>query len=156
MEKKCSCSRRNFLISSTKAALGAAVCSNLLNSCNKKPVDILGDDEAKLLTLDINLPPELATVGGAVKFSVAGQNPPLTLLIYRKAEREFIVVSAACTHKGIQVELPDQDGVIVCYGDGAKFDIKQGGKALIPSITPMDLKRYDCTLNGNTLTVYQS
>lgn len=154
MENKCKCSRRKFIISSTKAALGAAVCGNLLHSCNKKPVEILGDDESKLVTLDLNDYPALSKPGGAEKKFLDEEN--VELIIYRKSETEAIVVSVYCTHQGVPVDLPDDDGIIRCPHDGARFDIKQGGKALSPELTTQDLKRYNCTLTGTILTIYQN
>ncbi len=154
MKKKCSCSRRTFIVSSTKAALGAAVCGNLLNSCNKMPPDILGDDENKLAIIDLKEYSELTQVGGAVKKLLEGEN--LELLIYRKSETEVVVVSSACTHMQFPVDLPDGEGIITCMNDGAKFDIKQGGKALSPEITSLDLKGYNCFLSGTILTIFQS
>ncbi len=111
MAKKCcgGCSRRKFLISSTKAALGAAVSAELLSSCNKIPVDIVGDNEQKITTITTADYPELAQIGGSVKIFDIKQEP---IIVYRKSETEVKAVYSSCTHKQFQVELPDKDGII--------------------------------------------
>ena len=155
MEKKqCRCSRRKFIISSTKAALGAAISGELLSSCNKKPENIIGDDEEKIGTVDLNDPlySVLKQIGGSTKIFDIEE---YALIAYRKSEDEMVVLSELCTHQGVPVELPDENGIIICNGDGANFDAKQNGKALSPDITPLDLKSYYSILEGNTLTIYR-
>lgn len=152
MNKKCTCSRRNFISSSTKAVLGAAVCSNLLGSCNKTPVDIIGDDENKILSINIDSFPDLMQIGGFTKHRIPSLSHPI--LLHRKSETEVIALMSACTHKGVEVELPDSNGISTCPGDGARFDIKSGGKALSPSITTLNLKKFDCIFDGKVLTIY--
>lgn len=153
-KKQCRCSRRKFLVSSTKAALGAAVSAELLSSCNKKPAEIIGDDEERIAIIDLNNYTELKQIGGSVKIYDIESFP---LIAYRKSETEIMVVYSACTHQQFEVEKPDQDGIIVCMNDGATFDIKQNGKALSPAITPLDLKSYYTILNveKNTLSIYE-
>ena len=153
-KKQCRCSRRKFLISSTKAALGAAVSAELLSSCNKKPANIIGDDEQKIGTVDLNDPlyTELQHEGGSARIPDLEE---FQLIAYRKSEDEVVVLSELCTHKGVPVELPDENGIILCMGDGAEFDAKQNGKALSPAITPLDLKSYYSILEGDVLSIYR-
>ncbi len=147
------CSRRKFLISSTKAALGAAVSAELLSSCNKTPIDIIGDDEQKIGTVDLNQYTELKQVGGSARIPDIEE---FELIAYRKSEDEVVVFSSLCTHKNFPVELPNKDGIIVCMQDGARFDIKENGKALSPDLTTLDLKHYEAILNGNKISVFES
>jgi nitrite reductase/ring-hydroxylating ferredoxin subunit len=154
MSKECcgGCSRRRFLVSSTKAVLGTAFTVEILSSCNKTPDEIVGDDEQKIASIDLTLYTELKQVGGSVKIYDIENFP---LIAYRKSETEIVVVYSACTHQGVEVDLPDAEGIITCPQDGAKFDIKEYGKALSPAITTLDLTRYYAILNGDTLTIYQ-
>jgi nitrite reductase/ring-hydroxylating ferredoxin subunit len=155
MKDKCcgGCSRRRFLVSSTKAVLGAALSAEILNSCNKLPTEIIGDDEQKIATIDLSLYTELKQVGGSAQISGIEENP---LIAYRKSETEIVVVYSLCTHEGfLMYDLPDKDGIIVCPNDGAKFDLKEYGKALSPELTTLDLTRYYAILNGNTLDIYK-
>ncbi len=155
LKKQCQCSRRKFLISSTKAALGAAVSAELLSSCNKKPANIIGDDEQKIATIDLNDPlyTVLKQIGGSTKILDIEE---YALIAYRKSEDEMVVLSELCTHQGVQVDLPDENGIITCMsGDFAQFDAKQNGKALTPAITPLDLKSYYSILEGDILTIFR-
>lgn len=153
MEKKqCRCSRRKFIISSTKAALGAAISGELLSSCNKKPQNIIGDDEEKIGTVDLDLYTKLKQIGGSARIP---DLEDFELIAYRKSEDDVVVFSSLCTHKGVPVNLPDENGIIICEGDWAEFDAKQNGKALTPDITPLALKSYYSILEGNTLTIYR-
>ena len=153
-KKQCRCSRRKFIISSTKAALGAAVSAELLSSCNKKPIEIIGDDEEKIASIDLNNYPELKKIRGSEKIYDIESFP---LIAYRKSEDEVIVVSSECTHQQFEVELPDENGIIICLGDGAYFDIKEDGKTLSPELAPRDLKSFYSVLNvkNNTLSIYK-
>lgn len=151
-KKQCQCSRRKFLISSTKAALGAAVSAELLSSCNKKPANIIGDDEQKIATIDLDLYAKLKLIGGSEKIPDIEE---FELIAYRKSEDEVVVLSELCTHQGVPVGLPDENGIIKCPQDGAEFDAKQNGKALSPAITPLDLKSYYSILDGNVLTIFR-
>lgn len=126
-KKQCRCSRRKFLISSSKAALGAAVSAELLSSCNKKPANIIGDDEQKLGTVDLNIYTELKQIGGSARIPDLEE---FQLIAYRKSEDEMVVLSEVCSHENFPVELPDENGIIVCMSHGALFDAKQNGKAL--------------------------
>lgn len=153
-KKQCQCSRRKFLISSTKAALGAAVSAELLSSCNKKPANIIGDDEQKIGTVDLNDPlyTELKQIGGSARIPDLEE---FELIAYRKSEDEVVVLSELCTHQGVPVGLPDENGIITCPQDGAEFDAKENGKALSPEITPLDLKSYYSILEGDVLSIYR-
>ena len=152
-KKQCRCSRRKFIISSTKAALGAAISAELLNSCNKKPANIIGDDEEKIGIVDLTLYTELQVVGGSAR--IPDLEEDYQLIAYRKSEDEIVVFSELCTHQGFPVELPDENGIIICMNDGAQFDAKQNGKALSPDLTTLDLKSYYSILEGNTLTIFR-
>lgn len=152
--KQCRCSRRKFIVSSTKAALGAAMSSELLSSCNKKPANIIGDDEQKIGIVDLTLYTELQHIGGSAR--IPDLEEDYQLIAYRKSEDEIAVFSELCTHKNFPLELPDKNGIITCMNDGAEFDAKQNGKALSPALTTLDLKSYYTILEGNTLTIFRS
>ncbi len=146
------CSRRKFLISSTKAALGAAVSAELLGSCNKTPSEIIGDNEKKIAERDLDLYTELKEIGGSAKLYDIESYP---LIAYRKSESEVVVVYSICTHQGYEVELPDENGEMECPHDGAKFDIEENGVSLSPELTTLSLKQYYAILNGNKLSIYE-
>ncbi len=153
MKGKCcgGCSRRKFLVSSTKAVLGAALSAEVLSSCNKMPANIIGDDEQKIGNVDLNLYTELKQIGGSARIPDIEE---FELIAYRTSEDEVVVLSTLCTHKNFPVELPDENGIIMCMNDGAQFDAKHNGKALSPELTILDLKSYYSILEGNTLTIF--
>ncbi len=152
--KKKSCSRRSFVIDLSKMTLGAALYAYVLQSCNKTPAEIFGDDEETLKTINVkNDYPELSEIGGSVYIELGTGSYPL--VAYRKSTTEIVVVTSECTHQSVQVDLPDKTGVLQCPGDGALFDMSKGGKAITPNVTPMDLKKLNALFSGDTLTVYK-
>ncbi len=146
------CSRRKFIVSSTKAVLGAAVTIELLNSCNTTPANIVGDNEKKIAIIDLTLYTELKQIGGSAKIYDIEEYP---LIGYRKSETEIVIVYSACTHQGVEIELPNEKGVAECPHDHATFDLNEEGKALLPDITNLALKSYYGILNEDSLTIYE-
>lgn len=58
--------------------------------------------------------PELATPNGAVAIQVAGSTDPL--LVLRTGERQYVVLSPICTHRGCTVEVAGDRLECPCHG----------------------------------------
>jgi Rieske Fe-S protein len=60
--------------------------------------------------------------------------------------------SSECSHLGVDVTLPNQDGLLMCTsGDGGTYDIY--GRTLGPP-APENLKGYTAIMNENTVEIY--
>jgi cytochrome b6-f complex iron-sulfur subunit len=73
------------------------------------------------------------------------------VIVAKTSAGEFIAVSAACTHQGVNVEFQSSNNRFHCPGHGANFTITgtvQNGPANSP------LTKYNTSLNGNLLRVY--
>ena len=148
----CKCmSRRQFLISSSKVTFSAAATAACLNTCNKKPADILTGSETAIQTIDITEPEytDLQEVKGSAYVYIDGMDKPL--ILYRDSETEIFAYSSECTHLGVEVRLPDQDGKIRCPGDNGVYNVY--GKTL-GDPAPADLKGYTAIINGNSVDIY--
>ena len=112
--------RRKFLRSTTLA--GACLfCGNTATffagcESEKKPA------ADKKTDFDISSIEALQSVGGALKTKLDGVNGGKTILIARTSEKEFVVLAAQCTHKGVEVKLP-KEGIIKCPAHGSQFKI---------------------------------
>jgi nitrite reductase/ring-hydroxylating ferredoxin subunit len=73
------------------------------------------------LAIDLGDPgyTDLRTVGGAVKIDVDGRDLPVMLV--RVDEETVIALSTYCTHWGCEVDLPDEDGLIICRCHGTRY-----------------------------------
>jgi cytochrome b6-f complex iron-sulfur subunit len=73
------------------------------------------------------------------------------VIVAKTSAGEFIAVSAACTHQGVNVQFQSSNNRFHCPGHGANFTITgtvQNGPANSP------LTKYNTSLNGNLLRVY--
>ncbi len=73
------------------------------------------------LAIDLGDPgyADLGTVGGAVKIDVEGRDLPV--LLVRVDEETVIALSTYCTHWGCEVDLPDEEGLIICRCHGTRY-----------------------------------
>lgn len=148
----CKCiSRRKFLLSSSKVTLGAAATVACMNSCNKIPANIITRSKTPLKSIDLTAPDyeELQKIKGAAYVYVDGMDKPL--ILYRDSETKIFAYSSECTHLGVEVRLPNQDGLLQCPGDGGTYDV-YGRVAGDPA--PQDLKGFTAVLNDNIIDIY--
>ena len=136
--------RRDFIFRSTvgtaMAVLGApwAARSAETTGTDFKPLTLdLADKEFK----------DLAEVGKAIY--VPHREGAKPLIVWRETETAVKVFSSECTHKGCQIGLP-KDGKMTCPCHGAEFD--STGKPM-KGPAKKNLKRYESTLQNNTITV---
>lgn len=123
--------RRDFLSTSAKTGV-CLVCggmmSAMLSACDTV-------DEGEPL-IHIDEYPELQKIGGAVKKRYRSLNNSEAILVIRTAADQFAVYSALCTHKGVEVRLP-QNGEIVCPNHGSRFRVSDGGVIEGKAIEPL-------------------
>lgn len=116
--------RREF-ISQIACVLCAGALGSVVSSC-----DTIDDGEP---VVDINKYSDLKKIGGAIKKRYSRLNNGEPILIIRESENNFVVYSALCTHKGVEVKLP-KNGEIVCPNHGSRFRVNDGsvieGKAI--------------------------
>jgi nitrite reductase/ring-hydroxylating ferredoxin subunit len=99
--------RRNFLIKSgTLLGLGLVAVSapGLISSCQQSESPV---NTGIQKDVDISQYPELQNDFGSVKLSFSGLNESTPVIIIRKSEGNFIVLSSKCTHEGCIVGDPD-------------------------------------------------
>ncbi len=143
--------RREFLRSAGTLCC-TACCSGalgqLLSSCEPRVVKIVGPSTGDALqpdaaaTLLLSDYPALGSVGGAIKIAIPPFNDGRRLIIIRKSESEFLVVTALCTHQVCEVNLPAEPGAnMICPCHGAEFSSSDGGWRDSPLVTS-DLRRY--------------
>jgi cytochrome b6-f complex iron-sulfur subunit len=73
------------------------------------------------------------------------------VIVAKTSAGEFIAVSAACTHQGVNVQFQSSNNRFYCPGHGANFNTNgtvQNGPANSP------LTKYNTSLSGNILRVY--
>jgi cytochrome b6-f complex iron-sulfur subunit len=73
------------------------------------------------------------------------------VIVAKTSAGEYIAVSAACTHQGVNVQFQSASNRFHCPGHGANFDTNgtvQNGPANSP------LTKYSTSLSGNMLRVY--
>lgn len=140
--------RRNF-IKTVSSALGAGLVfiplSQLLSSCEHQEPTVAKNKE---LIVNLNQYPSLSEVG---KFQKITENN-LPIVIIRKSQTEFLVLSLICTHQGCEVDVPDTNNVLNCYCHNSKFSGNDGSVIKGPddgsNIT--SLKTLQNTFDSNT------
>jgi len=73
------------------------------------------------------------------------------VIVAKTSAGEYIAVSAACTHQGVNVQFQSSNNRFHCPGHGANFSTTgavQNGPANSP------LTKYNTSLSGNMLRVY--
>lgn len=130
--------RKEFLSVMGVGAAGILALS-CLSSCKKEEAPDVD------FTLDLNSSSNvaLATNGGYL----ISQG----VIVAKTNSGDFIAVSAACTHQGVEVEFQSSNNRFYCSGHGANFSTT-GAVLNGPANSP--LKKYNTSLNGNVLRVY--
>ncbi len=136
--------RRSFLSASAKLAVACCFLPYALEASEGKA----SEDGAKAavdLADAANAP--LKEPGGAVFLNVKGEKRPL--IVWRESESSIKAFNSACTHKGVQIELP-KGGIATCPAHGAQFD-KSGKPVRGPAKS--SLKEFKATLSGSIITI---
>ncbi len=140
--------RRKFILN-FGSAIGAGLVfvplSQLLNSCeHQEPTGI----KSKELLISLNQYPVLNEVG---KFQKITENN-LPLLIIRKSQTEFLILSLFCTHQGCEVDVPDSSNILNCYCHNSRFSASDGSVVKGPDdgSNISSLKKYQYTFDSNS------
>ncbi len=64
----------------------------------------------------------LNTVGGAVRVTPPGTFDPV--IVVRVSDSEFAAYSSTCPHRSCPVDLPDENGIVLCPCHDSHFDIR--------------------------------
>ncbi|MDA0336349.1 MAG: Rieske (2Fe-2S) protein [bacterium] len=106
------------------------------------------DAEAQVqLTIDLADPryEALHKVGGAIRVVPQGSFDPV--IVVRLSEEEFVAYSSTCPHRGCTVDLPDEDGIVLCPCHDSTFD--QRGR-YIAGPANVDLPPVELQVDGAT------
>ncbi len=105
--------------------------------------------EDKGIRMRLDMVPELALVGGAVKILDPKIND--SLIIARIAQDAYVAASIKCTHRGVEVEYRAEGKCFQCASlGGSRF--KTGGEK-ISGFAKSPLKTYRVSVEGNILVV---
>lgn len=145
--------RRNF-IKTMGSAIGAGLVfvplTQFLSSCEHQ--EPTGSPNKELI-VNLNDYPQLSEVG---KFQKITQNNQ-PLLILRKSQTEFLVLSLICTHQGCEVDVPDSNNVLNCYCHNSKFSGNDGSVIKGPddgsNITALKNLKNSFDVNSNQLKI---
>ena len=76
------------------------------------------------LTVDLEDPKNraLSTVGGAILVVPEGSFDPV--IVVRLSADEFAAYSSTCPHRSCSVDLPNEDGIVVCPCHNSTFDLR--------------------------------
>jgi Rieske Fe-S protein len=76
------------------------------------------------LTVDLEDPENraLSTVGGAILVVPEGSFDPV--IVVRLSAGEFAAYSSTCPHRSCSVDLPNEDGIVVCPCHNSTFDLR--------------------------------
>lgn len=134
--------RKDFI---KKIAVGGSVllaAPALFEACGKN--DLTGVDLSNPATIDLtsNSYSSLQTVGG---YAYRGQ-----IIVIRVSNTQYVALSSICTHQGCQVEYSSSLKEIICYCHGSIFSTS-GSVLRGPAFS--NLKQYNVTIDGNTLTI---
>jgi len=132
------------------AAAGVSLVSAFIPGCEKDTVKSTNEG----IKVDISGEDDLKIEGGVVQKTFADINSGKPVLIFRKSEKEFLVLSAVCTHQGCIVETPasiDED--IVCNCHGSHFSTVDG--SVKTGSATASLKRFPAGFDAreNVLTI---
>ena len=136
--------RRAFLTQAL-TLVGGCMCAGWISGCETDVLKSSGES----VQFDVGNAPALAQVGGSVKQVFGGQNGGAPVIIFRRAEEDFVVLSSVCTHEACEVDLPgERDPQIWCSCHGAMFDRTSGAVLRGPANAP--LPRFGSTYDNGT------
>jgi cytochrome b6-f complex iron-sulfur subunit len=130
--------RKEFLSLVGIGATGVFVTS-CLSACKKE----------KNTNIDFTL--DLSSSANSALAANGGYIISQGVIVAKTSAGEYIAVSAACTHEGVNVQFQSSSNRFHCPGHGANFNTNgtvQNGPANSP------LSKYNTSLSGNMLRVY--
>lgn len=147
--KDCNCSRREFIIRSSKSITAMGVGTFLL-----KPGIIWAEGsegEPTILTLNLNEKgnSKLQDVGGTV-FIKHPTNKKEKIIVHRESKEVVKAFKNYCTHKGGPLKAPNKDGLMVCEWHKAKFNLEGKVKK---GPAKKDLEVYNAQIDGDVITI---
>lgn len=114
--------RRTFILNFSSvvgAGLVFVPLAQLLSSCeHQEPTEL----KNKELIINLNEYPALNEIGKFQKITESN----LPILIIRKSQTEFLILSLICTHQGCEVNVPDSRNILHCYCHHARFSADDG------------------------------
>jgi len=132
--------RKEFMMRVGVSTMAIPVCFGMLEGCSSQnPVPVPTNVD---FTLDVSTGNLSKDGGYLVKSGV---------LVARISSREFIAVSAACTHEGTTVQYNSGRNDLECPSHGATFD--NSGK-VTKGPARNNLAQYQTSLSGNSLRVF--
>lgn len=148
MDKKQTAPERREFLTRALTLVGGCMCSGLVVGCES---DVLKSTNVSV-QLNVADEPALTQVGGSIKKVFDGQNNGRPVLIIRRAENAFLVLSSVCTHEACEVDLPGQllpD--ILCQCHGSLFS-RETGEVLRGPATAR-LPRFESAYNRSSQTL---
>jgi Rieske Fe-S protein len=148
-EKEITNNRRSFLIQAGSLigiGIAAASIPGLITSCQQSEGPVNSGVKKEI---DLTQYPELLTDFGFVKISFTGLNENMPVIIIRKSEGNYLVLTSKCTHLGCEVNDPDSATMTIpCLCHGSVFSFNDGSVINGPALKP--LKQFPVTFNPDT------
>ena len=148
MENQTNSNRRDFLTKSISVlgmGLLVGAVPTLITSCNSSPT---ASSNPVATDVKISDYPTLQNINGYVKISITGRNNNKPIIIIRKSDTEFTVLSSTCTHQGCTVNDPNMSSKsISCPCHGSRFNLVGG---VINGPASSGLTSFASTFNSTT------
>ena len=138
--------RKEFL-KTTCLVCGALAAASLIDACKKTATTTQAPDVDFTLDLSASANSALNNVGGSVvnsKVIIIRTAVPLTA-------SSFTALTQICTHAGCDLAYYNKNNTVGCPCHGGVFNINGN---VIAGPPPGPLRKYNVSLNGNSLRVY--
>jgi Rieske Fe-S protein len=141
--------RREFIVNSCAACLGATAVSGLLSSCasTRYTSGTLGRDGITISTDEFNTNRE-GTAGYRSFIIVRNERLKFPIYVYRFGETEYSAVWMRCTHQGTELQAAGDQ--LQCSAHGSEFNNR--GK-VTNGPAGNDLRSFPVTVNNNELFI---
>ncbi len=170
MKKKKSTVNRRKVLKKGASILSVSICgevlstfiegceSDTLKSTSKteeykvfstfKTIDFDVSTTDEIIEFDVSNEQVLSNNGGSIKKKFGTYNDGNTVIIYRKDENNFVVLSSKCTHQGCEIGLVGNDSTMECPCHGSIFSAFEGSVVNGPAEFP--LVRYYSSFDSAT------